>query len=57
MSVMSVASCRDGEEVGRNVSSFTSPYAEEGGLSGLQAGLQAALSSGGSFSSGPKPTT
>lgn len=56
MSVMSVASCSDGEDVGRKLSSFTSPYAEEAGLSlpGLVA--SAALGSGGSFSCTPKPT-
>lgn len=57
MSVMSVASCSEGEDVGRKLSSFTSPYAEEGGL--LLPGLvaAAALGSRGSFSCTPKPTT
>lgn len=56
MSVMSVASCSDGEDVGKKLSSFTSPYAEEGGLSLLGLVPAAALGSGGSFSCTPKPT-
>lgn len=56
MLVMSVASCSDGEDIGRKLSSFTSPYAEEGGLSLLGQVAAAVLGSGGSFSCTPKPT-